>query len=799
MAKQNLGMVTAYAYAVVGGYEGTEAEFEALLGNIATDLAEIENLTVIANTLPPGSPATASYDHGVLTLGIPKGDKGDTGAGATVTAGTTTTGNPGTNASVTNIGTTKDAVFNFTIPRGDTGNGIESIYLTGTSGAVKTYTILFTDGTTTTFDVTDGEVTNAQLTAVVTDLKEDINMLVEGVDFKYNLEFTDNTWLNSGTGNTGYSTNFAATLDFYPVSEGQTININLYGYGSNEAAVCFYSDEAVASFISSEYSQGFKTIIVPANAKYARFATYKANVSIADAFAVNYIVPVEYGYLSEVGATISDIKTIVTDIPFDYSLEWTNGYYIRASNGTLASNANFQYTEGYYLVEPGQSLQISLYAAGSGDCAVAFYDKYKRFVSSVYNTVKSVITVPNGISYARFCNQIDRVTDPYVKNYVDVDENPLITISGNVLDKANITHGYTLLASGALSPNATNGTTDFIPVQEGDEVVVTVFTNSTLQISRIVTYDEDKTVISGTTTDVNSFTVPSGVSYVRFSTSDEYLSSDFARVNLKGVREKFEPYYIGETKDVAQKNGTNINLIKSYPLTTLPDYICNNMAYKPLGPLSKGYISIQSDDGNSEDETYTIPMFISKNVPCTLAMFSTSQVLQTASGLAAVKDAIENHGFCVSQHGGSYWQNLDEYQLNSFFDAEKEYWDSVEIPVYGAVNPGTDTVPWVKAVAGGRFGSFRADYYAGSPYYDSYINGPRSNLYGLTSSGIPDYNITHWQDVCDKAKNNKWLLMIHFHSGSLTATHKTVLEAVIDYAKSIDLEFITMKEVPDLL
>ena len=152
MTTKDLGMVTAYAYAVMGGYEGTEAEFEALLGNIATDLEEIENLTVIANTLPEGSSATASYADGVLTLGIPKGDTGATGAGATATAGTTTTGNPGTNASVTNSGTTKDAVFNFTIPRGDTGNGIESIYLTGTSGAVKTYTILFTDGNTTTFD-----------------------------------------------------------------------------------------------------------------------------------------------------------------------------------------------------------------------------------------------------------------------------------------------------------------------------------------------------------------------------------------------------------------------------------------------------------------------------------------------------------------------------------------------------------------------------------------------------------------------------------------------------------------------
>lgn len=40
--------------------------------------------------------------------------------------------------------------------QGDTGNGIFSIVKTGTSGLVDTYTITFTDGTTTTFDVTNG-------------------------------------------------------------------------------------------------------------------------------------------------------------------------------------------------------------------------------------------------------------------------------------------------------------------------------------------------------------------------------------------------------------------------------------------------------------------------------------------------------------------------------------------------------------------------------------------------------------------------------------------------------------------
>lgn len=41
--------------------------------------------------------------------------------------------------------------------QGDTGNGIFSIVKTGTSGLVDTYTITFTDGTTTTFTVTNGQ------------------------------------------------------------------------------------------------------------------------------------------------------------------------------------------------------------------------------------------------------------------------------------------------------------------------------------------------------------------------------------------------------------------------------------------------------------------------------------------------------------------------------------------------------------------------------------------------------------------------------------------------------------------
>lgn len=57
----------------------------------------------------------------------PKGDpgeqgpKGPAGTSATIQVGTVSTGSAGTSASVVNVGTTSNAVFNFTIPRGATG------------------------------------------------------------------------------------------------------------------------------------------------------------------------------------------------------------------------------------------------------------------------------------------------------------------------------------------------------------------------------------------------------------------------------------------------------------------------------------------------------------------------------------------------------------------------------------------------------------------------------------------------------------------------------------------------------
>ena len=54
--------------------------------------------------------------------GLP-GEDGVDGTAATIAVGTTTTGDPGTEAIVENVGTSTEAIFNFTIPRGLPGTG----------------------------------------------------------------------------------------------------------------------------------------------------------------------------------------------------------------------------------------------------------------------------------------------------------------------------------------------------------------------------------------------------------------------------------------------------------------------------------------------------------------------------------------------------------------------------------------------------------------------------------------------------------------------------------------------------
>jgi hypothetical protein len=105
----------------------------------------------------PGFESAFINGSGRLILVDTLGNPTDCGVvAATVAAGTTTTGLPGTNASVVNVGTAGAAVFNFTIPRGDKGEQGDP----GATGTFSAGTTGFTPNTPTTGNVVLGGTLN---------------------------------------------------------------------------------------------------------------------------------------------------------------------------------------------------------------------------------------------------------------------------------------------------------------------------------------------------------------------------------------------------------------------------------------------------------------------------------------------------------------------------------------------------------------------------------------------------------------------------------------------------------------
>jgi len=146
------GISTAYGAAVRGGYTGTYEKFCEDLAKLADVLSEFLGFSVTVETLAEGASATASYDNGVLALGIPRGNtgngiqgivlnadytltvtytngntwtsgsiRGQVGATPHLTIGTVETLPPSQSASATITGTDENPVLNLSIPKGNTG------------------------------------------------------------------------------------------------------------------------------------------------------------------------------------------------------------------------------------------------------------------------------------------------------------------------------------------------------------------------------------------------------------------------------------------------------------------------------------------------------------------------------------------------------------------------------------------------------------------------------------------------------------------------------------------------------
>lgn len=271
------------------------------------------------------------------------------------------------------------------------------------------------------------------------------------------------------------------------------------------------------------------------------------------------------------------------------------------------------------------------------------------------------------------------------------------------------------------------------------------------------------------------------------------------------------PYII----NISDKIGIGVEDMKTSPLESMPEYITNDLAYRPVGNQYRGYLCLTCDDGSQELQDYTIPMLMEKDVPCTFSLWATetqpSVILRTQAGIELVKSAVQN-GCSVAQHGEQRWTEMSESQLNDFFDAEAEAFDAMGITPYGAVCPAHCINNKVRAIAGGRFGVVRAGYNGFKSDADRIANikgdvlianpwsasGGRSNMFGLTSFNIIDFDLETLKKGLDWCITNNMIYVVYWHDWDLNAEQKQLLEDFIDYAKTTTVRFINLGDIPTL-
>lgn len=163
------GPAGASASVTVGSTTTLSPGADATVTNSGDTRNAILNFGIPTGARGPKGDTGSKGDTGPMG---PKGAKGDTGAAATVQVGNTNTGAPGTNAQVTNAGNEHFAVFNFTIPRGDKGEkgatGAQGAKGDkGDKGDTGTAATITVGSTTTTNPGTNATVTNSGTTSAV--------------------------------------------------------------------------------------------------------------------------------------------------------------------------------------------------------------------------------------------------------------------------------------------------------------------------------------------------------------------------------------------------------------------------------------------------------------------------------------------------------------------------------------------------------------------------------------------------------------------------------------------------------
>lgn len=477
-------------------------------------------------TLPVGQDATVenvgTQYAAVLNFGIPqgpqgpqgakgdKGDKGDkgeqgntgntgpAGQNATVYIGTTTTGAPGSQASVYNSGTENNAVLNFTIPRGQKGD-------TGATGATGPQGPAGQDGKDFAPSVVDS------LPAV-------------GEENKLYLTPKAHT-TQTATGNpiTAAITDDAGQIEDFQL-DGDTFQQsytgkNLFNIDNYSSAVLRGGGSAVS--VAKENATTLKlTNLISQGSNFCGIPIPNSDNLLGKSVTISGTV--------ELGTGVSDARVAVyagSSTSVGTSVASTN---LSASGSfTLAANIPASYPSG------ADRIHYVIYSSGNASPTVGstvLYSNLQLEVGSAtdYEPYVGGIASPN----PDYPQQIQTVTG----------EQTVSKVGKNLFDKATITTGAYLTTDGGIAPTTDFDTADYIAISPS-----TTYYLPRTSTRRLKYYNADKVALtndwdiaSGATG--QAITTPSGAYYVRFSFDNRTTDINTFQFELGSTPTTYAPY-----------------------------------------------------------------------------------------------------------------------------------------------------------------------------------------------------------------------------------------------------------------
>ena len=822
---KDLGVVTAYGYAVSKGYTGTEEEFAELMASYATvaesaaqsaqtatekaqaaaqavldavaakDAAvqaknDAETAKTSAQQSATSAGNSASAASGSATNASQSAQAASDSASAAAQSATNASG------SATAANTAKEAAVSAK-GAAETAQGKAETAQSKAEEAQGKAEEAADDLSAEVEQIETNKNDIANLKSEISDIEEitvKTTEHTETTDITSDLTFTDG-YMNS-SGETGASSNYKYTNKI-DVAEGDVILSGTQSY--NLRYITAYSGDTV---VSAKGTDNVSTYTVPSEIDSVIVTIYSAVGTTSNAILhtttvierenilndtidnINDTIGIIEGGIDSVNdrtdtierlTIVEDVDVVTTDLTS--TLTFTDGFV--DTDGNIGSSTNYKYTEhipvseGDVIFTANSSYLLRYITAYNGNNVESSKSASNVLTYTVPSGVDSVIvtvysatdlvagTVEKTVTTVEKQNINDEAISEIKNNTIYERTN-----STDITASLTFTNGYVNKQGLVVSGSSTYKYSARISVSEGD-----VFSTAEYPFRYVTAYNG--TAIEAKSAEaVMSYTVPSGISEVILTM---YIASTGSV--MKSVKEPYNLFY-------------------------------NSLSQKNVGYFEKPYICLSCDDGADELATYTIPMIISKGVPCTFGLYKTSPVFQHGYTQTVV-NAVNNNNCEVAQHGGQHsWTDYNAEELVAFFDDEELFWKNIGVDVKSAIYPTHLSNPMVRAITGSRFGCCRSGYnYDGILYYDDeskpsgtmpyYGTGARSNLYAMASWNMPAGKDLQFAKNCiDWAIANNKLIHFYWHDWDLDSVSKQVLEDTIDYAKTQNINFIKLSEVP---